>query len=164
MLIHAGAGGVGHFAVQLANQLGATVAATASVKNHEFIMSLGADRAIDYTSQKFEKLLTDIDFVLDTVGGETLERSIGVVKKDGTIVTIIPPLAENVQEQARASGIILTLLIGQGSQQGMEELAGLLRTGAIKAHVSAVYPFSAMADAHTAIESRRTVGKIVVKL
>jgi NADPH:quinone reductase-like Zn-dependent oxidoreductase len=164
VLIHAGAGGVGHFAVQLAKHLGATVTATASAKNRDFVLSLGADQVIDYTSQQFEEVLTALDFVLDTIGGETLERSIGLVKKGGSIVTIIPPVAENVQEKARASGINLTLLIGQGSQQGMQALATLLSTGALKAHVSAVYPFSEMAHAHTAIESRRTVGKIVVKL
>ena len=150
--------------MQLAKHLGATVTATASAKNREFLLSLGADQAIDYTSQRFEEVLTNIDLVLDTVGGETLARSIGIVKKGGAIVTIIPPLAESLQEQARASGISLTLLIGQGSPQGMAALAALLRTGAIKAHVSAVYPFAEMAAAHTAIESRRTVGKLVVTL
>ncbi len=164
VLIHAGAGGVGHFAIQIAKHLGATVIATASGKNRDFILSLGANRHIDYTTEKFYEVLRDIDFVLDTIGGETRERSIDVVKNGGTIVTIIPPLPEGLEEKARQSGVNLSLLIGQASKEGMEALAELLRTGALKVHISAVYPFSQMAEAHTAIESKRTVGKIVVEV
>ena len=164
VLIHAGSGGVGHFAIQIAKHLGATVIATSSDKNRSFILSLGADEHIDYTTQKFYEELRDIDFVLDTIGGETLERSIDVVKKGGSIVTIIPPLAEGFKEKARERGVNLSLLIAQGSKEEMEALASLLSTGAIKAYVSAVYPFSQMADAHTAIETKRTTGKIVVEL
>ncbi len=138
--------------------------ATSSGKNRDFILSLGADQHIDYTTEKFYEMRSDIDVVLDTIGGETRERSIDVVKNGGTIVTIIPPLPEGLEEKARQRGVNLSLQIGQGSKEGMEALAELLRTGALKAHVSAVYPFSQMADAHTAIESKRTVGKIVVEI
>lgn len=87
-----------------------------------------------------------------------------MVKNGGTIVTIIPPLPEGLKEKARQSGVNLSLLIGQANGEDMQSLAELLRTGAIKAHVSAVYPFAQMAEAHTAIESKRTVGKIVVEV
>lgn len=164
VLIHAGAGGVGHFAIQIAKHLGATLIATSSGKNRNFILSLGADQHINYTTEKFYEVLRDIDFVLDSIGGETLERSVDVVKAGGSIVTIIPPLAENIQKKARKRGISLSLLIGQPNGEDMQSLAALLNTGALKAHVSAAYPFSQMADAHTAIESKRTVGKIVVEV
>lgn len=113
VLIHAGAGGVGHFAIQIANHFGATVIATSSSKNRDFILSLGADQHIDYTTEKFYEMLRDIDLVLDTIGGETREKSIEVVKNGGTIVTIIPPITEGLEEKARKRGINLSLLIGQ---------------------------------------------------
>ena len=105
-------------------------------------LSLGADRHIDYTTEKFYEVLTDIDFVLDTIGGETRERSIEVVKNGGTIVSVIPPLPEGLEERARQGGVNLYVQVGQATKECMEALAELLRTGAIKAHVSAIYPFA----------------------
>ena len=102
--------------------------------------------------------------VIDPVGGETRERSIDVVKKNGTIVTIIPPNFEEAQKKAQEKGVNLVLLLGQGNREEMESLAGLLRNGVLKVHISAVYPFSQMAEAHRQIESKHTVGKIVVEL
>jgi len=164
VLIHAGSGGVGYMAIQLAKYLGATVIATSSGKNRDFVLSLGADRHIDYTIEKFYEVVKDVDFVLDPIGGETRLKSIDVVKKNGTIVSIIPPQFEEAQEKAREKGVNLILLLGQGNKEEMESLAGLLREGVLKVHVSAVYPFSQMADAHLQIESKRTVGKIVIEL
>jgi len=164
VLIHAGSGGVGYMAIQLAKYLGATVIATSSGKNRDFVLSLGADRHIDYTIEKFYEVVKDVDFVLDPIGGETRLKSIDVVKKNGTIVSIIPPQFEEAQEKAREKGVNLILLLGQGNKEEMESLAGLLREGVLKVHISAVYPFSQMADAHLQIESKRTVGKIVIEL
>lgn len=79
VLNHAGSGGVGHFAIQIAKSLGATVVTTSSAKNRNFVLSLGADEHIDYREQKFEEILTDIDFVLDGMGGTVLENSLKVV-------------------------------------------------------------------------------------
>lgn len=164
VLIQAGAGGVGHFAIQMAKHLGATVAATASGRNQAFLRELGADQAIDYTREQFEQVLAGVDLVVDTLGGDTLLRSLDAVKPGGRIVSIVPPLPEAAQQKAQARGITLALLIGEGSAEGMAALAELLRTGAIRTHVSAVYPFTEMKAAHTAIETGRTVGKIVVEL
>jgi len=164
VLIHAGSGGVGYMAIQIAKYLGATVIATSSSKNRDFVLSLGADQHIDYTVEKFYEVVKDVDFVLDPIGGETRMQSLNVVKKSGTIVTIAPPQFEEAQERAKEKGVNLILLLGQGNKDEMESLAGLLRDGILKVHISAVYPFSQMGDAHLQIESKRTVGKIVVEI
>ncbi|TWJ03355.1 NADPH:quinone reductase-like Zn-dependent oxidoreductase [Mucilaginibacter frigoritolerans] len=164
VLIHAASGGVGYMAIQLAKHLGATVIATSSGKNRDFVLSLGADQHIDYTTEKFYEVVKDVDFVLDPIGGETRMRSIDVVKKNGTIVSVVPIQYEEAQEKAREKGVNLIILLGQGNKEEMESLAGLLRKGILKVHISAVYPFSQMANAHLQIESKRTVGKIVVEL
>lgn len=164
VLIHAGAGGVGHMAIQLAKHLDATVIATSSAKNRDFVLSLGADQHIDYTAEKFYELVKDVDFVLDPVGGETRQRSLDVVRKNGLIVSIVPPNFEAAQEKARKKGVNLSLLLVKGSKEEMEAVAALLLKGVFKVFISGVYPFSKMADAHLQIESKRTVGKIVVAL
>jgi len=164
VLIHAGSGGVGYMAIQLAKHLGATVIATSSAKNRDFVLSLGADQHIDYTTEKFYEVIKDVDFVLDPIGGETRLRSIDVVKKDGIIVSIVPPQFEEAKEKALEKGVNLILLLGQGNKAEMESLAGLLLQRILRVHVSVVYPFSEMAEAHLQIESKRTVGKIVVEL
>ncbi|UPK69959.1 NADP-dependent oxidoreductase [Chitinophaga filiformis] len=164
VLIHAGSGGVGHIAIQLAKHFGATVIATSSAKNRDFVLSLGADQHIDYTSEKFNELLRDVDLVLDTIGGETREQSIDVVKQGGTIVSIVPPLPDALEQKARSKGVNLELLIAQGDKAELGSLATLLNKGGVKVHVSAVYPFTDMARAHQAIETKRTIGKIVVDL
>jgi len=164
VLIHAGSGGVGHIAIQLAKHLGATVIATSSAKNRDFILSLGADQHIDYTTEKFYEVVKDADFVLDPLGGETREQSVDVVKKGGTIVSIVPFNFEEAQKKAQQKGVNLIVLRGQGNKEELEALADLLSKGIIKPHIAAVYPFSQMKDAHRAIESKRTVGKIVVEI
>jgi len=97
VLIHAAAGGVGHFAVQFARWKGAKVIGTASARNEEFVRSLGADMVIDYTGRKFEEEVSGVDCVLDTQGGEVLERSLRVLKKGGIVVsTLAEPSAEGL--------------------------------------------------------------------
>ena len=164
VLIHAASGGVGYMAVQLAKHLGATVIATSSGKNRDFVISLGADQYINYTTEKFYEVVKDVDFVLDPLGDETRMQSINVLKKGGTLVSVVPMQYEAAQEKANEKGVNLVILRGQGNKEEMEALAGLLRDGILKVHISAVYPFSQMADAHLQIESKRTVGKVVVEL
>jgi NADPH:quinone reductase-like Zn-dependent oxidoreductase len=163
VLIHAGSGGVGYMAIQIAKHFGATVIATSSGKNRDFVLSIGADQHIDYTTEKFYELIKDIDLVIDPIGGEIREQSLEVVKKTGTIVSIVPPGFEQALEKAKEKGINLVLLLGKGNKEEMETLAKLLKNGALKVYVSAVYPFSQMAEAHAQIASKRTVGKIVVE-
>ncbi len=164
VLIHAGSGGVGHFAVQIAKHFGAVVVATSSARNREFVLSLGADQHIDYTTQKLAEETIGVDFVLDTVGGEALAHSIDVVKDGGRIITLLPAPEEALVEKARARGIALTFGGMRYSAEDLAALAGLLSRGIVKPHISATYPFDEMARAHEQLETGRTVGKVVVTL
>lgn len=128
------------------------------------MLSLGADQHIDYTAEKFYEVVRDVDFVLDSLGGDTRMQSIDVVKKGGTIVSIVPVQFEAAQEKALEKDVNLIILRGEGNKEEMESLARLLQEGVLKVRISAVYPFSQMADAHLQIESKRTVGKIVIEL
>lgn len=99
VLIHAGSGGVGHFAVQIAKQMGAYVYSTSSVRNKDFVMSLGADEHIDYREQDFEKVLHDIDLAFDTVSPENAEKSLQVLRSGGQLVSItIREPSDNMQK------------------------------------------------------------------
>jgi len=165
ILIHAGSGGVGHFAIQIAKALGAHVISTSSAKNRDFIMSLGADEHIDYREQKFEEVLSDIDFVLDGMGGEVLENSLKVVKDGGTIVSLpTHQFPEDLQARADQRNVVLEFVLVQSSGDDMNTLKDMLVANELIPHVSKILPFEKMADAHTQIESGRTVGKLVVTL
>ena len=165
ILIHAGSGGVGHFAIQIAKGLGAYVISTSSAKNRDFIMSLGADEHIDYREQKFEEVLSDIDFVLDGMGGEVLENSLKVVKDGGKIVSLpTHQFPEDLQSEADQRNVELEFVLVQSSGEDMNTLKGILEADELKPHVSKIFPFENMADAHLQIESGRTVGKIIVTL
>lgn len=164
VLIHAAAGGVGHFAVQMAKHLGAYVIGTSSGKNKDFVLSLGADEHIDYTTHAFETQVKDLDFVLDAMGGEYIDRSLEVIKTGGTLVSIPSGLNDEVAEKARAKGVNGYATFVESNGEDMKTIAGLLEKGSIKSHISESYPFDQMAAAHQHIENGRTVGKIVVRL
>jgi NADPH:quinone reductase-like Zn-dependent oxidoreductase len=164
VLIPGGAGGVGHYAVQIAKHLGAYVISSSSAKNREFVLSLGADEHIDYTQQNVYDVVKDIDAILYSTRDNTLDQAIDVVKKGGIIISIVPPLTEAQQQKAQEKEIHLSQLFGQVNGDDMRALAELLKSGVIKSHVSATYPFEEMGAAHTAVETGRTVGKIVVTL
>ncbi|HMI06202.1 MAG TPA: NADP-dependent oxidoreductase [Flavobacterium sp.] len=163
ILIHAAAGGVGHFAVQIAKILGAHVTATVSEKNIAFAKSLGADEIVDYTKQPFENVAKNLDFVLDTLSGETLERTIQTVRKGGTIITI--PSAgfnEEIVAKGKAHQVTIGFEMVASNGNDMKQIAQWLKSGQLKAEVSQVFPFDKLRDAHTQIESGRTRGKVVV--
>lgn len=163
ILIHAGSGGVGHFAIQMAKKWGAYVIATSSAQNRDFIMSLGADEHIDYRAQKFEEVLTDLDFVLDGMGGVILEKSLQVVKEGGHIVSLpTHQFPEDLQAKADQRNITLEFVLVQSNGDDMNTLKTMLETEELKPHVSNTFPFEDMKQAHLQIESGRTVGKIVV--
>ena len=165
ILIHAGSGGVGHFAIQIAKSLGAFVIATSSARNRDFIMSLGADEHIDYRDQKFEEVLSDIDFVLDGMGGDVLKNSLKVVKDGGKIVSLpTHQFPEDLQREADQRNVELEFVLVQSSGDDMNTLKGMLEADELKPHVSKIFPFENIPDAHLQIESGRTVGKIVVTL
>ena len=162
VLIHAAAGGVGHFAVQIARHTGAYVIGTASAENRDFVLGLGANECIDYKAQRFEEVVKDIDFVLDAIGGEYIDRSLQVIKKGGTIVSIPSSANAGVQEKAKAKGIFGATMMVQSSGEDMQHIAQLLGDGVLRAEVSKVFAFEQMAEAHLAVETGKTRGKVVV--
>ena len=165
VLIHAGSGGVGHFAIQIAKSLGAYVVATSSAKNMDFVVSLGADEHIDYREQKFEEVASDIDFVLDGMGGDVLKKSLKVVKNGGQIVSLpTNEFPEETTAYADEHNIGLSFLMVQSNGTDMNTLKDMLESGVLKPHVSKTFAFENMADAHAQIESGRTVGKVIVKI
>ena len=160
-LIHGGSGGVGSFAIQIAKARGAKVIATASTANQDLLKQLGADVAVDYTKQKFEEVAHDVDLVLDTVGGDTLARSYGVVKKGGMIVTIV---SRCDPEQLRKHEIQGKSLSSHPDAAGLGAIRNLIDAGKIKPIVSQVLPLSDAAKATAQAETHHTRGKIVLKV
>jgi len=159
VLVHAGAGGVGHFAVQLAKWKGAKVIATASAANIEFVKSLGADEVVDYKSVRFEDVVKDVDVVLDTVGDDTTNRSAAVLKKGGILVSIAgePNPAKFAERGVR---VAMHLVEPNGAQ--LARIGKLIEAGTVKPHVSQELPLKDAAKAHQQSESGRTRGKIVL--
>ncbi len=160
VLIHGGAGGVGHMAVQIAKHLGARVIATASEKNAAFVKELGADVVIDYKAQKFEDIAKDVDVVLDPIGGETQERSIGVLKRGGVLVSIVqPPAADKCKER----GVRGLVMLVQPNGKQLAEIARLIDEGKIRPVVSERFPLAEAAKAQGVLESgANSRGKIVL--
>lgn len=161
VLVHAAAGGVGHFAVQIAEHLGAHVTGTSSAANRDFVLALGADDHIDYKSHNWQQSNSSFDFVLDTVGGDNLNLSIDVTKPGGSLISI---LGFNDERKAKASskGVKGDAILVYSSGEDMKVIAGWLQKGVIKAHVAATFPFDKMGEAHLQVETGRTVGKVVV--
>jgi len=164
VLIHSAAGGVGHYAIQMSKYLGAYVVGTASGKNRDFILSLGASEHIDYEKQRFEYVLHDIDFVLDTIGGDYIDRSLNVLKSGGTIISIPSGGSENIMDKARLKGLNGYHFDVLSNGNNMKEIAELLQKGIVKSFISGIFPFDAMQSAHLQIETGKTKGKIVVTL
>lgn len=165
VLIHAGSGGVGHYGIQIAKQLGTYVITTCSAKNRDFVMSLGADEHIDYREQKFEEVLSDIDFVMDGMGGAVLENSLKVMNSGGTIVSLpTHTFPEELRASADERNVKLEFVLVTSNGADMNTLKGMLEDGTLKPHVSVTFPFEKMADAHRQVESGRTVGKAIVTL
>jgi NADPH:quinone reductase-like Zn-dependent oxidoreductase len=161
ILIHAAAGGVGHIAVQLAKWRGANVIGTASV-NLDLLHDLGVDEAINYTTTPFENAAHDVDVVLDTVGGDTQQRSWSVLKPGGILVSTVQAPSE---EMAAAHGV-RQYFVSSSPPIGktLAEVATLVDAGQIKPVVSAVFPLHKARQAHEIIEGRHGRGKIVLQV
>jgi NADPH:quinone reductase-like Zn-dependent oxidoreductase len=162
VLIHAAAGGVGHFAVQIAKHLGAIVTGTSSAKNKDFILAIGADHHINYHDYDWDNASKQFDFVLDTIGGDNIDKSLSVCKTGGTIISLPSGLNELVTEKAKAKGVNGYFILVQSNGSDMQQIASLLSQGTLKPFVGQIFPFTAMKEAHLAQETGRTVGKIVV--
>ncbi|UMQ43356.1 NADP-dependent oxidoreductase [Chryseobacterium sp. Y16C] len=164
VLVHAASGGVGHIAVQIAKHLGAKVTGTSSAKNKDFVLSLGADSHIDYHGFDWKSAGRTFDFVLDTIGGDNIDHSLEVTREGGSIISIPTGLNEQVTSKAESKGVKGYFILVQSSGEDMKHIASLLESGAVKPHVSKVFPFEQMREAHLEQETGRTVGKIVVTL
>jgi NADPH:quinone reductase-like Zn-dependent oxidoreductase len=161
ILIHAGSGGVGHFAIQFAKARGAHVTTTVSTANVEFAQSLGADVVIDYKTQRFEREVKDLDMVFDLIDGETRERSWNLIKKGGVLVTT---LTEPSQQEAEKHGIRATRYTVQADGSELAEIAKLIDAGKVKPVVTETFPLSRAADALSAVENGHSRGKTVITM
>jgi NADPH:quinone reductase-like Zn-dependent oxidoreductase/predicted SnoaL-like aldol condensation-catalyzing enzyme len=165
VLIHAAAGGVGHLAVQIAKSRGAYVIGTASAAKHDFLRSVGADEVIDYHSVDFAEALSDIDVVLDPISLDSAARarSVAVLRPGGTLVSILPVPVDPAELAAIAErGIRYESLLVEADHAGMQAIADLVETGALRAHIEATFPLAEAAKAHALGETGRTTGKIVL--
>src|ERR1700680_1293029 len=160
ILITGASGGVGSMAVQLAKAEGAFVIATASGKNEEFVLSLGADEFVDYTREKFEQRVHEVDVVFDTVGGDTLERSFETLRRGGCLVTIVMPPSN---EKAEHYGVCASMIGVQPSGKQLREINQLIAAGKLKTHIATVLPLSEVRKAHQLSDSGRTRGKIILR-
>jgi NADPH:quinone reductase-like Zn-dependent oxidoreductase len=159
VLIHAGSGGVGSLAIQLAKSRGAYVIATTSAKNRALVKSLGADEVIDYKTQKFTEILRDIDVVFDTLGGDIQESSWSVLKRGGILVSIVsPPSADKAKELGVRSAFVFI----EPSAVILEQLAKLVDEGKVRPIVGAEFALKDIAKAHALSETGHSVGKIVL--
>jgi NADPH:quinone reductase-like Zn-dependent oxidoreductase len=185
VLIHAGAGGVGSIAVQLAKHLGAVVATTVSASNADYVRGLGADIVIDYRSQDFEQELHDVgvDVVLDSLSGENLEKSIRVVRPGGRVVGIAGPpdpdfarelgaglpvrlamraLSSGVRRRARRRNVDYSFLFMRADGAQLQRITDLVDAGIITPQVGQTFPFGETPEALAALERGGIRGKVVV--
>ena len=161
VLIHAGAGGVGSFAIQFAKSAGAHVIATASAANEALVRDLGADEFVDYRSQRFEEVLAKVDVVLDTIGGDTQERSIQLLNSGGRLFSAVgAPDAEMLAAVGATGGGLMV----QPSRENLDRIAQLIDAGTVRVLIDSVFPLSEARAAHTRSQTGRAKGKIVLEV
>jgi NADPH:quinone reductase-like Zn-dependent oxidoreductase len=159
ILVLGASGGVGLFAVQLARWKGARVTGTSSAANLDFLRSLGAE-AFDYRTNPYEKQIHDVDIVMDTVGGETLDRAYQTLRPGGVIVSVGGQVSE---EKARARGA-RAIRSGRAPAEKLHEIASLLESGSIRPVVGAVFPLAEVAQAHERVATRHGRGRIILQI
>jgi NADPH:quinone reductase-like Zn-dependent oxidoreductase len=185
VLVHAGSGGLGSTVIQLAKHLGATVATTASGENAELVRSLGADVVVDYTHEDFAEVLSGYDVVLDSRGGENLEKSLTVLKPGGQAIGVAGPpdpgfakqlgapkfmgvvmglLSRKVRKQARKLGVSYSFLFMQANGGQLRELASLYDAGHLRPLIDKMFPFDQTLEALSYVEQGRANGKVVSTL
>lgn len=185
VFIPAGSGGIGTFAVQFAKVLGARVATTTSASNADMVKSLGADEVIDYKKQRFEEVLRDYDVVLDTLGSESLERCISILKPGGVVVSIVGPpdaafgrargmnflpvsvlwlMSLKIHLLAKKRGAAYSFLLMDSNGNQLSEIGELTEKGDIRPVIDKVFPFDKAKEALAYLETGRAKGKVVVKM
>jgi NADPH:quinone reductase-like Zn-dependent oxidoreductase len=161
VLIHGGSGGVGHFAIQFAKAKGANVATTVSSEHVDFVRRLGADEIIDYKKQRFEDEIRDVDMVFDLIGGETQDRSWGVLKKGGVLVsTLVAPSPE----KAAAHGVRGLRYTAEESGAELAEIAGLIDAGKVRPAVARTFSLRDAPEAQQLLEHEHIEGKVVLTI
>jgi NADPH:quinone reductase-like Zn-dependent oxidoreductase len=158
-LVAGGAGGVGHLAVQFAKHAGARVIATGSSGNRDFVLGLGADEYVDYTSQDVAAAVSEVDVAFDTVGGATTESLLPTLREGSVLVTIanVPP-----EQAAAARGARAELLVMSPSSDQLARIAGLVADGAVRVEIAQTFPLQEARQAHVLSEAGHTRGKIVL--
>lgn len=165
VLVHGGAGGVGNYAIQIARHIGCYVITTVSGADRAFVKELGADEVIDYRTQVFEKEVKEVDFVLDTIGGDNFVRSLDVLKPEGMIVLLPSNKKEEADKAVREKQVKnYRHILMHSSGKDMRAIAGMLREGSMKANVDKVYSFEQIPQAQEQLENGKVRGKIVVTL
>jgi NADPH:quinone reductase-like Zn-dependent oxidoreductase len=167
ILIHAGAGGVGHFAVQFARFFGAWVIATGSTRNVEWLASLGADEVIDYTTTRFDEVVKDVDVVIDLIGNvhdQTGTRSLAVMRPGALIVNAPTGSWSSFADDAEAAGVRGSHYKVSADGSTLAVISRLLESGDVRVFVDQVFDLDEAATAHTALETGHTRGKIVLKV
>lgn len=185
VLIHAGSGGFGTFAIQLAKHLGATVATTTSTANVGLVGSLGADVVIDYKKQDFEKVLNGYDVVVNSLGKDTLEKSLKVLKPGGKLISISGPpdmafarerglnwflrqvmrlLSSGIRSKAKRHGISYSFVFMRADGEQLSKITLLIESGVVRQVVDRIFPFQATNEAMDYLATGRARGKVVIKL
>ena len=185
VFIQAGSGGVGTFAIQLAKHLGATVATTTSAKNAELVNSLGADVVIDYKAQDFEKVLSGYDLVLNSQDTKTLDKSLGVLRSGGQLISISGPpdpafarklglnlflklvmrlLSSGIRRKSKRRGIGYSFLFMRANGGQLAKITALIEAGALRPVIDRVFPFEKTNEALAYVETGRAKGKVVVTM
>ncbi|MEG0373354.1 MAG: NADP-dependent oxidoreductase [Enterococcus sp.] len=160
VLIHAGAGGVGIYAIQLAKNAGATVITTASEKNHALLKELGADQVIDYHTTDFSEVLENVDLVFDTMGGEVQSKSFKILNEHGRLISIV---SQPDEELANTVAVAESIWLQPNGEQ-LQEIADLMADGKVKSVVGHTYPLTAagVTEAHELSATHHAKGKIVL--
>src|SRR5712664_3813416 len=184
VLIHSGSGGVGTFAIQLAKHVGATVATTTSTANVDLVRSLGADVVVDYKKDDFEKVLRDYDVVVNSLGKETLEKSLRVLKPGGKLISISGPpdpdfardigsswilrqvmrlLSYRIRKKAKRHRVSYSFLFMKADGDQLRAITPLIDSGIIRPVVDRVFPFESTKEAMAYVENGRSKGRVIVK-
>lgn len=185
VLIHAGSGGVGSIAIQLAKHLGAVVATTTSTANVEWVKALGADVVIDYKQQHFEEELRDYDVVLNSLGSDVLENSLKVLKPGGQLISISgPPTAEfakaqglawplrqvmrllslSIRRKARKQDVRYSFLFMRANGTQLQAITTLIEAGVIRPVLDRTFAFESAGEALSYVEQGRAKGKVIVQI
>jgi NADPH:quinone reductase-like Zn-dependent oxidoreductase len=164
VLVHAAAGGVGHLAVQIAKAKGAYVIGTASAAKHGFLKSLGVDEVVDYTTTRFEDVVSDVDIVIDLIGGENSLRSLAALRPGGLVVAVPSGASPDLAEAAERAGVRSTAFLVEPDYAALNEITSLVEAAHLRVEVETVLPLAEAGKAHELGETGRTKGKIVLSV